>query len=285
MNKDFNQEQKNNFEKCLQEANQEIEKKYWKITNRLNRWLPTERFKRYWLSRCWSKWTTFSKNDLINKNFVGFLVNNGALDYKNQDFLRRYDHFIDYDFEDYIQDHARVNIVLMIIITQEDPLLMLNNMIKWMSSVANTMVERNSEKPVSDTEPPKQDKRKKHFWKKWRFCTCCWVFKTWSEYHKDSRSPTWYSPQCKECVNKRFRKWKQERKENEIKKEWKNCRVCWKFKSFDSFYKWSKYSDWYWNVCKECAKEQYFSNRKNDTVKKKKEGKIKSLFKKLFRIK
>jgi hypothetical protein len=67
---------------------------------------------------------------LINKNFVGFLVNNGALDYKNQDFLRRYDHFIDYDFEDYIQDHARVNIVLMIIITQEDPLLMLNNMIK-----------------------------------------------------------------------------------------------------------------------------------------------------------
>lgn len=234
MNTEHNQEQINNFEKCLQEANQEIEKKYWKITNRLNRWLPTERFKRYWLSRCWNKWTTFSKNDLINKNFVGFLVDNGVLDYKNQDFLRRYDHFIDYDFEDYMQDHARVNIVLMIIITQEDPLLMLNNMIKWMSSVANTMVELNSKKTVSNTVPPKQDKRKKHFWRKWRFCTCCWIFKSWSNFPKDSKT-SWYKAQCKECIAKK-------------------------------------------------AHERYILG-KESKAKKKKEGKIKSLFKKLFRIK
>lgn len=118
----------------LKQANQRIdqdyEKKYWKITKRLNKWIRNENFWRCWNARLWDDWTRFTKYDLINKRFVTFLVINNVLDYKNADFVRWYVNFIDCDFETYSLEHSKENIVLMIIATQDDPLWMLNNMIK-----------------------------------------------------------------------------------------------------------------------------------------------------------
>ena len=118
------------FEDTLKQANQDCERKYWKITKRLNKWIQNEDFSRCWAGRRWDKWTVFTRNDLINKKFITFLVNNNVLDYKNADFVRWYENFIDYDFETYSLEHSKTNIVLMIIATQDDPIWMLNNMIK-----------------------------------------------------------------------------------------------------------------------------------------------------------
>lgn len=120
---------------------------------------------------------------------------------------------------------------------------------------------------VNETQIKKQ--------KEWKTCSWCWVFKPIDEFYKDSTQSSWYSSRCKACKSIYYKE-----RCNKKKVEWKKCSRCWKFKSYDSFYKWISYSGWYWSMCKECAKETYFNNRR-----KKKESKIKTFFKKLFRIK
>ena len=124
----------------------------------------------------------------------------------------------------------------------------------------------------------KQEQIKKQ--KEWKTCSGCWVFKPIDEFYKDSTQSSWYSSRCKECKSKYYKERCNKKAEEKKKVEWKKCSSCWKFKSYDFFSKKESCYDWYKSYCKECVNKYRREHYRN-----KKESKIKTFFKKLFRIK
>ena len=125
---------------------------------------------------------------------------------------------------------------------------------------------------VNETQIKKQ--------KEWKTCSWCWIFKPIDEFYKDSTQSSWYSSRCKECKSKYYKERCNKKAEAKKKVEWKKCSSCWKFKSYDFFSKKEGSSDWYQSYCQECVNKYY-----REHYRKKKESKIKTFFKKLFRIK
>ena len=59
--------------------------------------------------------------------------------------------------------------------------------------------------------------RPKKYWKNWRYCTVCWMFKSWKAFYKNKSEPSWYEKRCKEC-SKIYDKIKRERKKKKESK-------------------------------------------------------------------
>ena len=131
--------------------------------------------------------------------------------------------------------------------------------------------------------------------KEWKVCSCCWIFKSLDDFHKDRSKPSLHCSMCKECQSayykERYRNKIKETCEQEGKKvlwapkkytaEWRFCSWCKTFKEWNDFYKDSSSPTWYMNVCKKCRAKM----KTRIKERKKKESKIKLFFKKLFRIK
>lgn len=140
---------------------------------------------------------------------------------------------------------------------------------------------------INETQVKKQ--------KDWKVCSCCWIFKSLDDFNKVGSKLHLLRSVCKECQSKyykeRYRNKIKETCEQEGKKvlwapkkytaEWRLCSWCNTFKEWDDFYKDSSSPTWYMNVCKKCRAKM----KARIKERKKKESKIKTFFKKLFRIK